>query len=280
MTGAAPLFSLAYLTVLGTPPRRMIQIAAEAGYDFVSLRLAPVTPDERRFPFTTNPALVADTVEALDEHGLSVLDVELVRTDPGISVDDFKAFAEVAAEMGARHMVTQIPEPDKARAVELFGEVCDLADGYSMTADLEFIPWTPTGDLDAAASIVTAADRSNGGVLIDALHFDRSQSSLALLADMPASMFNLVQLCDARAPLSDSDEELIRVARSDREPPGEGDIELSPLIAALPRVPYALEVPNDGRRQELGELEYARFVLDASKRFFEAVDAEVRAATG
>ena len=44
VTGDGPhQFSLAYLAVFGTPPRRMIQIAAETGYDFVSLRLAAVS---------------------------------------------------------------------------------------------------------------------------------------------------------------------------------------------------------------------------------------------
>ena len=273
-------FSLAYLAVPGTPPRRMVQIAGETGYDFVSLRLAPVTPDERRFPFTTDRTLVADVIEALDEYGVSLLDVELVRTDPGTSVADFAAFAEVAAEMGARHVVTQIPEPDKAHAIELFAEVCDLAKTYGMTADLEFIPWSATADLDDAARIVTQAARPNGGVLVDTLHFARSHSSLTRLAELPREMFNFVQLCDAGDQLSTSEEELIRVARSDREPPGEGAIDLAPIVDAIPRVPYALEVPNDAKRKVLGDLEYARFVLNATKSFFAALDTDERAATG
>ena len=273
-------FSLAYLAVSGTPPRRMIQIAGETGYDFVSLRLAPVTPDEPRFPFTTDRTLVADVVDALDEYGVSLLDVELVRTDPGTRVAEFTAFAEVAAEMGARHVVTQVPETDPAHAVELFEEVCDLAKSCGMTADLEFIPWSPTADLDDAARIVTQTGRPNGGVLVDTLHFARSNSSLTRLNELPREMFNFVQLCDAADQLSNSEEELIRVARSDREPPGEGAIDLGPIVEAIPRVPYALEVPNDAKRKKLGDLEYARFVLEATKSFFAALDTDARAATG
>jgi sugar phosphate isomerase/epimerase len=273
-------FSLAYLTVLGTPPRQMIEIAAETGYDFVSLRLAPVTPEELRFPFTTDPWLVADVINALDDCGISLLDVELIRTDPGTNVVDFAAFAEVAAEMGARHIVTQIPEPDRGRAVERFQEVCELADGFGMTADLEFIPWSPTGDLGAAAEIVMRAARPNGGILVDTLHFARSHSSVAQLADLPTEMFNLVQLCDARAPVSDSADELIRVARSDREPPGDGEIELELIVDTLPTVPYALEVPNEAMREKLGALEFSRLLLEKTMRFFDAVDADPAAAAG
>lgn len=280
MTDGARKFSLAYLAVLGTHPRRMIEIAAEAGYDFVSLRLAPVTPDERRFPYTTDPSLVADVIRALDEHGISVLDVELLRTDPGVTVESFRAFAEAAAELGARHIVTQIPEPDRGRAIELFGGACDLAAAYGMTADLEFIPWSPTSDLEAAVEIVTKAARPNGGVLVDTLHFARSQSSLERLADLPAELFNIVQLCDARDQAHPSDEDLIRVARSERKPPGDGDIDLVSLVNVLPTVPYALEVPNDALRQELGALGYSRHLLKMTKSFFEAVDAGAVAPTG
>lgn len=280
MTDGVPQFSLAYLTLLGTPPRQMIRIAAEAGYDFVSLRLAPVTPDEARFPFTTDPSLVAEVDRALDELGLSVLDVELVRTDPDTKVADFARFAEVAAELGARHIITQIPESDRGRAVERFAEVCELAESHGMTADLEFIPWSSTADLDIAAEIVTAAGRPNGGVLIDTLHFDRSRSSVDHLSGMPPELFNFVQLCDAKAQPSDTEEDLIRVARSDREPPGDGVIDLGSIISALPRVPYALEVPNDRMRQELGDLGYAQLVLEAAKGFLEAVDSDATAAAG
>ncbi len=152
-------FSLAYLTVFGTPPRRMVQVAAETGYDFVSLRLAPVTDDEPIFPFTTDPSLVADVANALEEYDVSVLDVELIRTDPGTTTADWRGFVEVAGELEARHIITQIPEADLGKAVEHFQEICELAaKGSGMTVDLEFIPWTATNDLERAVDIVTKAD--------------------------------------------------------------------------------------------------------------------------
>jgi sugar phosphate isomerase/epimerase len=258
----------------------MIEIAAKTGYDFVSLRLSPVTPEEPRFPFMTDSGLVADVVKALGETGVSLLDVELIRTDPGTTTEDFRSLVEVSAEMGARHLITQIPEPDRGRAIETFQEICELAAPHGMTVDLEFIPWSPTANLDDAAEIVTKAAHPSGGVLVDTLHFSRSHSSPARLAHLPTELFNFIQLCDARAPLSDSDEELIRVARSDREPAGEGTIELGPIVHSLPAIPYALEVPNDVLRPELGALEYSRHVLEATKRFFDELEADATAAAG
>jgi hypothetical protein len=42
----------------------------------------------------------------------------------------------------------------------------------------------------------------------------------------------------------------------------------------MPRVPYALEVPNDARRQELGVERYAGLVREAAQTFFDGIDAE------
>jgi sugar phosphate isomerase/epimerase len=264
-------YSLSYLTVFGTHPLRMVQIAAETDYDFVSLRLAPVTEDEATFPFTTDPALVADVVKALDEYGISVLDVELIRTDPGTQAADWRDFVAVAEELGARHIITQIPEPDIGKAVEIFQEICDLGAQSGMTIDLEFIPWTPTNDLATAVKIVTQAGSPNGAILVDTLHFARSRSLLPQLAALPKRLVNFIQLCDARDVWSISDEEFIRVARSDREPPGQANLDLKPIVESLPQVPYALEVPNDKKRQELGVQRYAAMVREAAVTFFDGL---------
>jgi sugar phosphate isomerase/epimerase len=279
LTDGARRFSLAYLTVFGSPPCQMIEVAAATGYDFVSLRLAPVTPDEPRFAYLTDPSLVADVIKALDETGVSLLDVELVRTDPGTGAEDFVPFIEVSGRLGARHIITQVPEPDRSKATDTFRELCELAEPHGMTVDLEFIPWSPTADLEDAAEIVTKAGAPNGGVLVDTLHFSRSRSSVEQLEALPGGLFNFVQLCDAQPARSETAEELIRVARSERAAAGEGAIELVPIVDALPTVPYALEVPNDAMRRELGPLEYARHVLATTKRFFDAVDTEAGAPT-
>ncbi|HET9258914.1 MAG TPA: TIM barrel protein [Acidimicrobiia bacterium] len=277
MNERARQFSLAYLTVLGNPPRDVVEMAATVGYDFVSLRLTPVTPDEPTFPFLTDPGFVRDVVKGLNETGVALLDVELIRTDPGTSVTDFAPFVEVSAELGARHIIAQVPEVDRSRAIDTFGALCGLAAPYGLTVDLEFIPWSPTADLDDAADIVTKAAAPNGGVLVDTLHFSRSGSSVDQLSDLPRELFNFIQLCDAQPMMSESSEELIRVARSDRDVAGAGIIDLVPILNALPGVPYALEVPNDEMRRDLGALEYASHVLQETKRFFAAVDATAAA---
>ncbi|MGA9595085.1 MAG: sugar phosphate isomerase/epimerase, partial [Acidimicrobiia bacterium] len=63
-------FSLAYLTVIGTPPLRMVSLAAAAGYDYVGVRFNAVADDEVAFPFLTDRNLIRDFKASLDATGL------------------------------------------------------------------------------------------------------------------------------------------------------------------------------------------------------------------
>jgi sugar phosphate isomerase/epimerase len=262
-----PEFSLSYLTVFGTPPERQVEIASEVGYDCVSVRFTAVTEDEEPFPLLTDHGLVRRFKSRLDATGMAVLDAELIRIGPDDDPGEYERFMEVAKEIGARHLIVQLPDPDRTRAVEHFVQVCELADLFDLTADLEFLPWSPTVDLDAAADIVMRAARPNGGIVIDTLHFGRSRSTVEQLRSLPPELFRLVQLCDAPREAPDDRDGLIRAARTARSLPGEAGLDLRPLIDALPQVSYALEVPNDRMRADLGTEEFARRVLEAARRF-------------
>lgn len=275
MTEIRPEFSLAYLTVIGTPPLRMVEIAARAGFDFVSLRFNAVTEDEVTFPFLTDPSLIRDFTRKLDETGMRVLDAELIRLGPDDDPKDYRHFIEVAADVGARHLIVQLPDPDRDRAAHRLAQVCEMAAPYGMTADLEFIPWTPTCDLAAAAEIVDKAQYPRAGILVDTMHFDRSGSSVSQLRQLPKERFNLIQLCDAPREAPRSDDGLISAARTARTMPGQGGIDLRTLVEALPLVPYSLEVPNAVMRRDIGTQEYARRLLETSLEFITASEPRV-----
>jgi sugar phosphate isomerase/epimerase len=149
--------------------------------------------------------------------------------------------------------------------VERFGRLCDLAFEYGLTVDLEFPSWSETGDLSAAATVVRAVNRSNAGILIDTLHFFRSNSSIDELAALPPEWFRFVQLCDGPADAAPTVEGVIHTARSARSLPGYGHLPLRGLLDHLPAGPYSLEVPNDVLRRELGTTEYARLVLATAR---------------
>ena len=88
--------------------------------------------------------------------------------------------------------------------------------------------------------------RSPGaGILVDALHFDRSQSSLADLRTIPAQRLHYWQLCDGPAERPATTEQLIHAAREERMFPGEGGIDLIGLTRAMPDdLTISIEVPT------------------------------------
>jgi Xylose isomerase-like TIM barrel len=73
---------------------------------------------------------------------------------------------------------------------------CDLAAQYDVTCDLENLSMWGVKTLRQAWSIVSTADRPNGGIVFDALHYIRSGSTLDMLKEIPGDHIHCVQLND------------------------------------------------------------------------------------
>jgi sugar phosphate isomerase/epimerase len=260
-------FSLAHLTVLQCTPPEMVEIAAKTGYHYVSIRMTAVTAGERTYPLMDDRKLMKETKARMADTGVRILDIELARMDPATEPETYLSFLEAGGELGARSVIGQIPDPDRERAAERFARLCDLAEPFGLTVDLEFPSWTETPDLKAAVSVLKAVERPNAGLLVDTLHFDRSGSSLEDLKNLPREWFHFVHLCDADKEIPPTTEGLIHTARADRHFPGEGGLNLREILNCMPVVPYSLEIPNETLMKELGPEEFARRALRASKRY-------------
>ena len=225
-------------------PPELVRIAAGAGYDFVGLRLLEVTPGDA-WPILHEPELLTATKTSLAEHGIEVLDVELVRLMPETSIETFEPMLEIAAELGARHVLTQGHDPDWNRLVDNFSAFCGLAATLGMTADVEFLTWTGMRSASQAWALVRDAGSANAGVMIDTLHFSRSRCSLSELDEIPDERFHFVQISDAAGPVPETTEGLIFTAREDRLNPGDGDLDLAAILSRLPaNIPVSVEIPN------------------------------------
>ena len=262
-------FSLAHLTVLQCSPPEMIEIAAKTGYQYVSFRITPVTPNEPVYPLMDDPKMLKETKTHMADTGIRVLDIELVRMDPDTEPEPYLSFLEACGELNARSIITQVPDSDRERAVDRFARLCDLAKPFGLTVDLEFLTWTENPDLKSAASIIKAANRPNAGILVDTLHFNRSKCRLEDLRNLPRKWFHFVHLCDARGEIPTTKEGLIHTARCDRYFPGEGNLNLREILNCIPNVPYSLEIPNDGIMKELGPEEVARRAIRAAEQYLE-----------
>jgi sugar phosphate isomerase/epimerase len=266
-------FSLAHLSALSLSPPRLVEVAGRAGYKYVGLRLNRVTPTEPLYALAEDRALMAETKARLADSGVAVLDIELARMGPDNDARSYLPILEAGAELGASHVLTQLPDPDRGRALERFAALCEYARPLGLGIDLEFISWTETPDLAAAAGILRDANQPNAGVLVDTLHFARSGSSLEELRKLPRAWFRYAQVCDAPAQVPANREEVIHAARFARLFPGEGGLPVREILACLPpAIPCALEIPRAFLSKLVGVEEYVKLALRATDDFLNAAD--------
>jgi len=271
------LYSLAHLTLIGATPPELVYIAARAGYDAVSPRFIPMkVPGE----FTETPvskAQVQATKTALATTGLKVLDVEIARITEDVDPRSFERALELGGELGATRMImsawTQTRD-DRNFLVEIYGETCDLAAQYGITVDLEFPTFSRLRTLDEALDIVRAADRPNGGILVDTLYLHLSRVDLGELLHVPSDLFHFLHISDCLPGIADTREGMIQLARDARLYPGEGWIDFAGIIERMPPVDYSIELPNQSRVAELGYEEHARRCLNHAKKTFGAARSQ------
>jgi sugar phosphate isomerase/epimerase len=261
-----PSFSLAALTALELPPPELIGVAGACGYAHVGLRLLPAMPGGIAYPL--DEAGLKETMTRLEATGVTVADLEVVAIRPETEIAGFSAFFEAGARLKAKHILVAAYDAELDRFADRFAEFCEAAAAYGLTADLEFMPWTSVPDLATARRIVERVAQPNAGILVDALHFDRSKSLVGDIAKLPAGTLHYWQLCDAPATRPATTEEMIHTARYERMFPGEGGIDLVSLARAMPAdIPVSLEVPTATLADAATR---ARRALDAARRVLAA----------
>lgn len=261
-----PSFSLAALTALELAPTELIDVAAACGYDHVGLRLLPAMQGGVAYPLMEDEAALRETIARLDATGVTVADLEVVAIRPETEIAAFAAFFEAGARLRARHVLVAAYDPDLDRFADRFAGFCEAAAPYGLTADLEFMPWTSVPDLETARRIVEQVAQANAGVLVDALHFDRSQSAVGDIATVPASKLHYWQLCDAPAERPATSEAMIHAARNERMFPGEGGLDLVSLARAMPPdITISIEVPTATLARTVGAEARARRALDGAR---------------
>jgi sugar phosphate isomerase/epimerase len=271
-------FSLAHLTVMGCPPPEMIYVAARAGYDYVSLRTIFMgLPGEPNYALATNPALRKMTRHALESTGVRLHDIELARVKDGVEPRSYLPEFEVAAELGARAVLSSIWSADRAFYLDQFAEICDLAQPFGLTVDLESVPVAAVRNLASAVDVLHTVKRGNAGLMIDTHHFHRARDQAADLGAVPREWFHFAQICDAPAEIPADREEMIHVMREARLYLGEGGIDVAGILRQIPRVPYSIELPHLDRAHELGYAEHAFRCLESAKTYLAAHAAEFAA---
>jgi sugar phosphate isomerase/epimerase len=267
--------SLAYLTFAPLGPEEAVALAAKVGCAHVGLRIAPAMAGGEFAPLITDKALLRSVRRRIADTGVTVFDVEIIRLTEDFRVEDAMGFLETCGELGARAILVAGIDQDEARLTGNYAAFAAAAAAFGLTADLEFMPWTAVKDCRTALRVVEASGASNGHVLVDALHFARSGSTLADIRALPTQRISYAQICDAPAEIPTTLEGMLHTARHERLLPGDGGIDLAGLFAELPGdVPISIEIPNDAGKAELGVEAWGKLAVERTRSFLPSLEGE------
>ncbi|KQT11601.1 sugar phosphate isomerase/epimerase family protein [Ramlibacter sp. Leaf400] len=259
---------LAHLSVQELSPPQVVEVAAQAGFPLVSLRLAPAADGERQHPMLGGTPMMAETRARLRDLGVAVHDVELVRLTARTDVDALQPLLAAAAELGARQVLVAGDEPCSDALAQRFADLCALGSRHGLRMGVEFMPWRGINNLAAARSLVDFVGA--GGVVVDAIHLDRSGGTAADLQQLPLGQWAWFQICDAPRQRPATRDELLFQARQARRPPGQGGLDLEGMVRALPPgCVVSVEAPLHGLPDLLPPAKRARLLRHATLQVLE-----------
>lgn len=268
----ARIYSLAYLTSHRCAPPEAIRIAAAQGYGHVGLRLWPNAAGAPQQHLLGLPDVLRETVAAQRDTGVGVFDLEIIRIGDSFDPHTWDALYDAGAALNAKAILVAGDDTDEARLTANYARLCEVMRPYGLTADLEFMPWTAVPDAKSALRIVTNAGMpANAGILVDALHFGRSTTTLDDIRAIPRQLLHYAQICDAQAGTGFTVEQMIHTARCERLLPGEGTIDLAGLFAALPAdLPISVEIVNFAQEKSADAQTWAGICLSAARPYVDA----------
>jgi len=261
----ARLLSLAAGVLPEFTPEQAVHAAAEAGFDAAGIWHDRDSWTDRR------QRAVRD---ALENTGLVALDMEVLWLQPGQDRHHHDALIDAALALGAHNLLCISSEPRLHDTKRRFEQVCRRAGDNGLRVVLEFMIFTEVRSLADAVEVVTDVGAPAGGVLVDALHLQRTGGAPRDLADLEPRQLPYVQICDAplAAPATDAGS-LLEEALWGRLLPGCGELPLAGLLAQLdPQLPVSAEIRSRALAAGYPDADArARVVLEATRTYLDAV---------
>jgi sugar phosphate isomerase/epimerase len=250
-------------------PLDYVKAARDAGYDGVGLRLqkSPQFPID---PIVGDAPLIRDIKHVLDDAGMDVLDILAFYVQPPHRVEEFEPALAVAAEFGARFLLTQSNDSDWSRMRDNIGRFCCLAERYKLTPIIEYVPNRALlTTLKAAIKLAQEIGRHDLPILIDPLHLIRSEGKPGDLKKVDAKHFPYAQMSDGLLAPGEPDLALAqKLGAGVRRMPGDGVLPLREIFAALPSgIDISIEVIME-RDPSISPFAWAKEGLDRTKSFF------------
>jgi len=240
------------LTLLGMPPVDYVRLAGELGCVSVSTGLTGLPlamfgiTDFSLYPdwsLRDDPALRRETIAAMRDSGVVIGLAEGLRAAPDLDVASFAGDLDLFAELGAVRLNAIGMEPDIARSHDQLARLAEMTVARGMLFTIEFAPGLVIDSLEKTLAAVDHIGRDRCRVLLDSMHFFRTGGTMEQLRALAPGTIGYVQLADG--PDAPPGESYMLDAMFARAVPGQGQLPLRELIAALPAdMPISLEVPR------------------------------------
>jgi sugar phosphate isomerase/epimerase len=227
--------TLAHLT-LSTTPQETITAAGIAGFDGVGIRICGRHIGDDSFVNAIgDKAVIRELRQRASDGGVAISNVSAYQFYPGLTRDHLKAVVQTTVALGAPVAVVNCFIEDEREKLELFSTYAQLAADGGVRLALEFLPYSTVRTMAEARALIARSGAGNVGILLDALHLDRSGDTPASIGPLTRSEIVFAQLCDAKRRTGPAEPaELMQEARTARLPLGTGDLPLHDFVAALP----------------------------------------------
>jgi sugar phosphate isomerase/epimerase len=235
------------LCVFGMPPVEYVHLVADLGCRYITTGMVGFAPVQtlgyQPFSLRDDAGLRADLLAAMDDCDVSISLGEGLLIAPGIDVRSYAGDLDIMAELRIPRINAVSLEPDRPRTLDELAVLTNLAAERGILTSVEPVPGLAIADLPSALAAVEHVGRAEISLLIDTMHVARSGAGPDDLRALPAERIGHVQLCDV--PLQSTREHhYAEEAMYHRMAPGDGELPLAEMLAALPRDRVVgLEVP-------------------------------------
>jgi len=257
---------IAPTTLQDTAPLDYIEATAMAGYDGIGLRVHR-SPGLPFFP-VVGDALIGEMKQRITDAGLEVFDLYSFYLEPGTDVASFAPAMELGASFGAKYATVMGADTDWSRQRDNFSATCDLAAQFGLTCSLEFAVIRPLATLPQTVRLITEAKRE-AVICVDPLHLARSGGSPADVKALDPKYFPYAQISDGVLEAGEPNPALFgKLGLGQRAMPGEGQLPLRELLAALPDdVPLSVELPISLAPAGTSERAWAKTTLEKTRAY-------------
>lgn len=258
---------LAALSSLTTEPPKLVELAAQAGFDFVGIRVRPVTPQETAFNVQPGSPMLAETLARMADTGITVKDTEFLLLDGSDQRDAWNQMFEAAQALGAESMTVAVADTEIARVIDTLSQMVIDGKAYGIIPALEPISYQAVNSYPQAVDI---AEQTGVTVLVDTLHASRFNATEQEL-HTAGPYVPMIQLCDATAEPPATRGGLVDESRSGRLPAGEGGVDLAAMIRAVdagrktqPLLPISVETPNTALQASMSPQQWAQHLYSTA----------------